>query len=264
MQGEANPPGRGGGDRARNIVRGIGSLSIQGIVSALLGLVFLGTLLRFLPSVTYGAYSGLQVTLGIAAVLSIFGFNAAAVRFLASATSSGEDSGWGAAKASLVLAMVLSALVSLFLIVTAPYLSDYFMKSPSWAWIFYLGALWLFTSSVATLLQSMLQAARKYSLLAKVLLASKFISVTFAVVGVVVYQSLAAAILSWVVFFVLVSVAPFAVFWRTLLAASSRHQYGRVLRYAAPLGVAGIIGVVSSSADIVVVGGYLDPVSLGV
>ena len=267
MQGETGPqkPVRRE-ERAKNIVRGIGSLSIQGVLSALLGFVLLASLLRFLgpPSLAYGAYSALQVSIGIARTLSIFGVNAAVVRFLAPAAPSGGASGWGAAKASLYLTIALSGIVSLFLVAVAPYLSDYFMKNSSWSWVFYLGALWLFTSSVATAFQGMLQAVRRYSLLARVLFASKVVSVAFGVIGVVVYQSLAAAILSWVVYSALIIAAALVTVWGRLLASSSEHQYGGILRFAAPLGIATLVATLASSADIVVVGGYLNPVSLEV
>lgn len=252
------------GGRAKNIVRGIGSLSFQGILSALLGLILLACLLRFLPSLDYGAYAALQVTAGIAGPLSVFGVNAAIVRFLAPTVSSESPSGWGTAKASLKLTIMLSTMVCAVLVITAPYLSIYFMKNPSWAWVFYLGAFWLFTFSVATVFQGILQAMRRYLLLAKVLLASRVVSVLFAVIGLVVYRSLTAAILSGVFYFILVCAAAIITTWRPLFAASSRHQYRRVLRYATPIGLAGIIGALASNADIVVVGGFLDPVSLGV
>lgn len=250
--------------RIRNIVRGIGSLSVQGVLSALLGFVLLASLLRFLPSVTYGAYSSLSVSLSIVSVLSVFGLSAAVVRFLAPASPGGNSSGWGAAKASLILNVAFSAIASLALVAIAPYLSVYFMKDPTWSWVFYLGALWLFTSSVSTLLQGMLQAIRKYSLLAKVLLASRVAAVALAVVGLLLYQSLSIAILSWVVYGALLSLTVLFLVWKPLRNSSSRSHYGEVLRYAAPLGLATIIAAVASNADIVVVGGYLNPTSLGV
>lgn len=251
-------------DRSKNIVRGIGLLSVQGVLSSLLGLVLLGSLLRFLPSLYYGAYSALQVSIGIAGTISIFGVNAAVVRYLAPASSGENVSGWGAAKASLILVSVFSASTALVLVIAAPGLSDYFMKNSSWSWVFYLGALWIFTSSVSNIFQGTLQALRNYALLAKALLASRVVAIAFAIVGVIVYQSLAAAILSWVVYYTLISVVSFAKVWRPLLAANPTMHYMRVLRYAAQLGVAAVVAVVASNADIVVVGGYLDPVSLGV
>ncbi|MDA4126933.1 MAG: polysaccharide biosynthesis C-terminal domain-containing protein, partial [Thaumarchaeota archaeon] len=45
---------------------------------------------------------------------------------------------------------------------------------------------------------------------------------------------------------------------------NARPHFGRVLRYSGPLGLATVVAVIASSADIVVVGGYLNPISLGV
>lgn len=250
--------------RTKNIVRGIGSLSIQNFLSTLLGFVLLGSLLRYLPLLAYGAYSSLQVSVGIASVLSVFGLSSAVVRFLASASYDKTSPGWGAVKASLMLTVSLSALASLTLAASAPFLSDYFMKTPSWSWVFYIGALWLFTSSIATPLQAVLQALRRYSLLATVLLASKAATVAVAVAGLALYQSLWVVILSWVIFGILVSAAVLILVWEQLRSADPRPHYGKVMRYAAPLGLASLVAAVASNADIVVVGGFLTPVSLGV
>jgi O-antigen/teichoic acid export membrane protein len=249
-------------DRAENIVKGIGFLTLQGLLNAILGLVLLGSLLRLLPSLDYGAYSSLQVTVSIAGAFTVFGLNAAAVKFLAPAPEG--DSGWGEAKASLILTTLLSASVSGVLIATAPYLSDYFMKGPSWSWVFYLGALWLFTLSISSVLQGIIQGLRRYALLARVLLLSRVASVGVAVAGLILYQSLFIAILSLSIFNVVISVAAFRTVFRPLLGSIAQRSFGRVMRYSGPLGVATVVAVVTSSADIVVVGGYLDPVSLGI
>ena len=71
--------------------------------------------------------------MGISGTLSIFGVNTAVVRFLAPEANGESASGWGAAKASLNLTVVFSAVVSLALVITALYLLDYFMKSPLWS-----------------------------------------------------------------------------------------------------------------------------------
>ncbi len=80
---------------AKNTVRGIGFPSIQGVLSAFLGSVLLGSLRRFFSSLAYGAYSALQVSIGIAGILSVFGINAAVVKFLAPAAPSEGASEWG-------------------------------------------------------------------------------------------------------------------------------------------------------------------------
>lgn len=263
MQGDQNPPRQEDADRGRHIVRGLGSLTLQSALSAFLGLVFVATLIRFLPQTDYGAYSSVQVSVGIGGVISIFGLSSAVVYFLAS--GSGEPgSGWGQAKAALYLIIVLSALASIIMAVTAPFLSAYFGKGQSLVWVFYLGALWLFVSSVATPFQTMLQGLRKYSFLAKTLLGSRFVAVCLGVVGVAVYHRLDVAIASWVLYFGLVLVTTLPVVLGPLRSANPRPYYSTVTRYAYLLGLAGVVGAVASNADIVVVGGYLNLASLGV
>ncbi|MDE1854298.1 MAG: oligosaccharide flippase family protein [Thaumarchaeota archaeon] len=254
-------------NRAETIVRGVGSLTLQSVLNAVLGFVLLASLVRFLPQASYGSYgtyASVQVTVGIAGVVSGFGLSSAVVRFLAPSSSDEGGSGWGSAKAALYLTVALSAAVSLFLVGAAPYLSDYFAKSPSLAWAFYLGAAWNFTSSIATPVQALLQGMRRYTLLAKVLLGSRFVAVAIAVVGVALYQSLAVAIAAQIVYGLLVFFAALPVAWDPLRRADPRPYYGVVMKYAYLLGLAGLVGAVANNADIVVVGGYLSLGSLGV
>jgi len=256
--------GSEGAGRAGNIIRGIGSLSVQSALNSILGFFLLGSLLRLLPPLAYGAYSALLATLGVGGALATFGLNAAVVRFLGAEQSRSGGSGWGATKASLVLTLLLSSITSLALVLGSRSLSLYFMKSPDWAWVFGLGALWLFSSSLSGILQSITQSLRRYSLLAGILLVSRFAAVAFAVGGLLLYRDLSVAILSWILFASLISILTLKFVWRPTKGSSPKGHYLPVLRYSVPLGLAGVVGVVASSADVFVVGGYLDPVSLGV
>ena len=250
--------------RTANIVRGIGFLSIQGVITALLGFVLLAALLRFLPSLDYSAYAAVQVTVGLAAVVSNFGFGSAAVRFLAPEAMKEGSAGWGTAKASLALTTLFAGASCLVLALAAPYLSDYFLKGPSYAWVFYLGALWLFSSSMSSLLMAVLQGMRRYRLLAGVVVGSRVVAVAVAAVALVLYQSLQIALLSWALYGALVSLAVIFVIRGPLIGAKSRPYFRTVWKYAAPLGVAGVVTAVAGNADIVVVGGYLNPGALGI
>ena len=254
-----------GTERVRNIIRGIGSLTAQSTINTILGFVLITTLLRLLPLIEYGAYSSVQTSLSIAGALSTFGLNAAIVRHM-SLGSQGQDGhlGWGAAKASLIMTLALTSGVSLAFILAAPLLSTYFMKSTEWTWVFWLGALWLFSGSLSATLQGLVQGSRKYSLLAKILLYSRFIAVAFAVIGLSVYSNVFVAILSWVIFAILIGLWTLKNVWKPLIHSNAKGQYTEILRYSTPLGLAGFVGVVASNADLVVVGGYLDPLSLGI
>jgi len=260
---ERDPGPAGSEERVRNIVRGIGSLSAQSTLNSLLGLAFLGSLLRLLPPVYYGAYASVQIAVGVASQVASFGLGASVVRHL---SLPGEDEArrWGAAKASIVLSAVFSLAVSAAFILLSPLLSVYFMKSGSWAPLFVLGALWQFTNTFSGVVSGVVQGVRRYSLLASILLVSRFVAVSAGIAAIYLYRSVYAAVLSWVIYGVLVVAWVLsATGWR-LLSHQARGNYRRVLSYASPLGLAGIVGMVASNADLVVVGGYLDPVSLGV
>jgi O-antigen/teichoic acid export membrane protein len=74
MEEQSSPPPVGrGAERGRHIIRGLGFLTIQSVLNAFLGFVLTASLLRFLPQIGYGAYSGLTVTVGIAGVIAAFG-----------------------------------------------------------------------------------------------------------------------------------------------------------------------------------------------
>ena len=244
-------------------MRGLGSLTIQSVLNAFLGFVFLASLVRFLSRTDYGTYSSVQVSVGIAGVVSVFGFSAAIVYYLASGATE-TAVGWGASKAALNLTVILTAAVCLFMVAAAPWLSAFYGKGTPVTWAFYLGAVWLFTSSVATPFQSMLQGTRSYGALARVLMASRISAVVVGVAGVAIFQSLAIAIVSWVVYSGLVIAAALPMVWAPLRRADARPYYSVVAKYASLLGLAGVVSVVASNADIVVVGGYLSLGSLAV
>ncbi|MDG6910257.1 MAG: oligosaccharide flippase family protein [Nitrososphaerota archaeon] len=263
MQKVEGGPDRGTA-RSRHIVRGLGSLTIQSVLSAVLGFVLFFSLVRFLPQSVYGAYAAVQVTVGIAGTFAGFGLSSAVVRYLAPDSSPQAGAGWGPAKAALILVATLSAGVSLVMAALAPYLSEYFSKSLASTWVFEFGVLWLFTSALAGPMQAVLQGMRRYSLLARVLLVTRFVAVAVAVLGVVLYQSLAIAVVSQGLYGALIFFSIFPVVLGPLRRADSRPYYPTVVSYAFPLGLAGLVSVVASNADIVVVGGYLNSGALAV
>lgn len=255
-------PGQGV-ERGRSIVRGVGSLSVQSSLNAALGFVLVASLLRFLSSNDYAAYSGLLVSVSLVSVIAGFGFNRSIVHHLAmDPAESGE--GWNAAKAGYTVILCLSIAASTVLAAAAPFLSDYFMKTSSYAWVFYLGAPYLFVLTLTAPAQALLQGMRRYTLLAKVLLSSRLVAVAFAVAGVALYRSLLIVIVSLILFNALVVVAVLPSAWTRLKRANPRGQYITVAKYAYPLGLAAVVNAITNNADVVVVGGYLHPSSLAI
>jgi O-antigen/teichoic acid export membrane protein len=153
-------------ERIRNATRGISSLIVQNIINSLLGFVFLAALLRLLPAVDYGGYSGVQVSIGIASPIALLGFQYAAARYT-SLKKQEEGKNWiRAARSVLALSLVTTTLATLVFTLLGPYLSLYYMRTASFSDIFELGALWLFSISISTIFQGFIQGLKKYSTLA--------------------------------------------------------------------------------------------------
>lgn len=250
-------------DRSRSIVRGLGSLTIQSALGAILGFVQFTVLVRFLSQPVYGAYASVQVSVSIASVIAGVGLGSAVVKYLAP-SSAPTGTGWGPAKAATYLTMAFTGATSFVFVVAAPYLSDYFLKTPADAWIFYLGAVWIFTAAIDNPILAMLQAMRKYQRYSVILVVSRFVAVSVSVIGVVLYQSLAVALVANALYATLVTAAVLPYVIGPLREASAKGNYMAVMRYGFPLGLAGIVSVVAANADIVVVGGYLNPSDLAV
>ncbi len=251
-------------DRARNIVQGMGSLTVQNLVTALLGLVFQIALVRLLSPTQYGVYSGLVVAVGLAGTIATMGLNQAVARYLAFLQRQDESTSWVAARKILYLTLVLTIVVTAVYSLITPELSMYFSKSTHFADAFLLAGLWLLLTPLGTVCQGIVQGLRRYILLAKMLLLSKIVMVAFAIGVVFFYRNIDVAIIAWVVYSTIIVAWALAISSRKLLSSKGEFRYSTVLKYTYPLGIAATITVVASSADLVVVAGYLNPVSLGV
>ena len=240
----------------------MGSLTAQNLGTSLLGLVFQVALFRLISPVQYGVFSGIVVAIGIATVCASFGLNQTVTRFLAMLQQD-EAKSWTAARKILHLTLVFAIVTAAIYSMLAPDLSLYFTKTTDWTAVFLLSGVWLILSPVSSFSQGIIQGLRKYTLLAKMLFISKVVMVTFALVALYSYHSVSMAIVAWIVYEVIIIAWTFALTESDFRRHQGQFDYTIVLRYSYPLGIASIITIIASSADVVVVGGYLNPVSLG-
>jgi O-antigen/teichoic acid export membrane protein len=265
-----------GEQQGRTITLGLRSLTTQSIGTSILGLVFVSALIRFLPGNEYGIYSGISVTVSISAALATFGLQYAAARYMSMLEE--QKSRGLIARRIIFLSTIFSSIVSLAVVGFSQPISLYFTKSVSYAPDFALGSLWLFSSSVSLTCQSVIQGLKKYSLLASILLASRIIMVAFTIIGLYANASISLPIFAWIVYGVIISVWTLMALRRESSSFSpdnvrrdpeeGKHPqsigYVGILRYSFFLGVASILTVATQNADLVVVGGYLNPSSLGI
>jgi O-antigen/teichoic acid export membrane protein len=257
--------------RAREISRGVGSLTAQNLATGFLTFVFLTSLLRLLSNIQYGAYSAVLITTTIAGTVATFGLQAAAARYVALLRQRGDEEGALAAARSIVfLSLIIGAIVSGAFAISSPFLSVYFMKSSRWTGVFLLGTIWLFSYSLSVVLQGVVQGFKRYVLLAKMLFLARAAMVGFTVAGLLVFQDVSVPIAAWVVFSATVIFWTIKVIGRDLLRRNMitkrtgrSFSYTEILKYSAPIAGAGFALNFAAYADSIVVGGYLGPVMLG-
>jgi O-antigen/teichoic acid export membrane protein len=244
--------------RSKNISRGLGSLAIQNIVTSGLAFVFLAVLLRLTSSTDYTAYSAVLVTIGVAVIVSTFAFQFSAARYISLYLEEDEKMAWAYAKSTVILGLVFSIAATAVFELLAPTLSFYFMKNYTWTFLFELGGLWLFGYSFSTILQGVIQGMKRYSLLAKMLVASRISMVAFTILTLELYHNTSFAIIAWIIYYAILIVWPLRYTAQNLFQRFDRSYYSQVMKYSVPLAVAAILGIISSSGDPIVVGGYTD------
>ena len=254
--------------RSPRITRGIGSLTIQNLATSALGFVFLAVLLRLLPNVDYGVYSAMAVMVGIGSVIAPMGLQYAAAKFLADVDDKIELR--SRTRKFIILSLVTSVAASVIFGLFASTLSVYFTKSPVWAEAFVIGALWLFTSSFSSVVQGAVQGLKQYTSLAGMLFVARVVMVALTILGLELTHNLYVSFYSWIIYFVML------ILWsaRILLVQLPKSRvktdshdsltYLDLLKYFLPLGIAGIFFVLTTEGDLVVVGGDMNPASLGV
>jgi len=242
----------------------MGLLALQNVATSVLGFVFLFAIVRLFPLFQYGIYSAVLVTVGIASTIAGFGLNLAATRFVALLWNDNEKSSWDVARKTVLLSLVLTVVTTLFYLAISPLLSEYFTKSNRWTWTFLLGGAWIFSVSMANTFMGILQGLKKYVQLAKIIFVSRLVMVLVSTAILYFDRNIGIPILAWVFFYSLMVLWIFMLIGKKLTTATGSFSYSTILRYAMPLGVAGIIAVIATSSDSVIVGGYLNPTSLGI
>jgi O-antigen/teichoic acid export membrane protein len=249
------------GDRAKNIVQGVGYLTVQYLATSVLGFVFLFAVIRIVPTFQYGIYSAVSVTVAIASTIALIGLNLGAARFV----SFRSEESWDAAKKTVLLSLLLTGVTTAFYCALSPVFSLYFARSAGWTWAFFLGGGWIFTSSIASTLQGVLQGMKKYATIAKILFLSRFAIVAVTLVLLFVERTIEFPLISWSAYYGAIALWIFLTIQRPIRdAKSGTLRYTTIIRYSIPLGIAAIITAFSSYSDSVVVGGYLNASSLGV
>jgi O-antigen/teichoic acid export membrane protein len=242
--------------RTRNVSLGLGSLAAQNIITSILAFVFIGALLRLTSPKDFTAYSSVSVSVLVAISVSTFALQYAAARYVALFLKDDEEKAWAFGKAILVLSVAFSVAGTIVFDLISPELSMYFMRNTQWTFLFILGGLWLVSYSLSSILQGIIQGMKKYVFLARIITISRVAMLGFAIATLELYHNVDFAIISWVIYYIILIIWPLRKIAPQIFRKSSTSYYTIVLKYCAPLAIAAILGIVSTSGDSVVIGGY--------
>ncbi len=253
-------------DRVKHIATGIRSLTIQNVVNSILGFVFLSLLLHLLSPSEYGLYSSIFLVTTIGSSIAFFGLQSAATRFVAF-TAHDEGETRVVSRSIVILALIFSSAATVVFVLLSPMLSVYFTNSTSAAWVFAAAGAWLFSSTISGIFQGLVQGMKKYETVARILVSANLVMVCVTVLGLIVLHSVIVPITGWVSYGVVISVWSLAITRKPLLipnaSKNGSRKFNQVLKYSLPLGVAGILTVVTGAGDPMVVGGDLSQAQLG-
>ena len=220
-------------ERAKNIVSGIRSLTIQNVVNSILSSVFLALLLRLLSPSQFGLYSGVVLVTLVGTSIASFGLQIAATRFVAfMAYDEGESR--IISRSILVLSLIFSSAATIVILLLSPTLSLYFTKSTSSAWIFAASGAWIFSSTISGVFQGLVQGMKKYESLARILMTASLAMVGLTVLGLLEFQSVIVPIIAWVIYGAVICFWSLAIIRKGLLPAVSptRVERGHTIEYS--------------------------------
>jgi O-antigen/teichoic acid export membrane protein len=263
---KANGEDLNSGTAIQNLAAGVRSLTIQNIGNLILGFILLGVLVRLLPPNQFGIYSAVIAIYTIALAFSILGLQYAGTRFVALLNKSDPGNSWEAAKKILVLTLVFGAICTALIASISPLLSIYFSHPHTTAYSidFVLGALYIYSATVSTVLQAIIQGLRKYNLLAKMLLVGRTAGLVLTVLGLIAFRTVEIPLLAWIAYNIIVIIWSLRIFGSNIARAKGAFEYSTILRYSIPLGLGSIVYVIANYADQIFVGGFLSTVDLAV
>lgn len=252
-------------DGEERIAVGVRFLTYQNVVNSVLGYVFLTLLLRLLTPSEYGLYSSILLVITIGSSVAYVGLQSAATRFVAFFSRDGVLRA-AFARSVVLLTLVFASAATAVLVLVSPALSLDFTRSTGSAWIFAASGVWLFSSSISGIFQGLVQGMRKYESLAKILVASNVAMVSFTAVGLLEFHSVLVPIVGWAVYGLVVTALSLGVTRGSLVGANPSGNSGatsQVLRYSLPLGIAGVLTVITGAGDPLLVGAFFNASQMG-
>jgi len=254
------------------VARGATYLFVQGVVSTLIGVVYLLFLVRIPetrldppPNPEMGIYFVLVFVLGLVQITGTLAFRSASTKYISQYLAEGR-----AKKARSVVSRVLqitllaSLILGALLFISAESLSTILFGTPEWTPLFQILA---FASTFAILSPQMLgflQGLQKFREFAAVSLSQ---TVTANVVGIgLLYLGwgLFAVVYGWLMGQVIAAIAGLILTYRFVGAFEKPHPIRPIINFSYPLYISGVLGFIAGWVDQLFILPYMGEAGLGV
>jgi len=250
-----------------NAAKSTGTFAIQGVLNTTLGAVLFMYMARVLTKEELGIYAAINILIAVAPWIALIAMDVAMARFIPKLLGERKSSMASAtAKRILIITISCSLLLTFFLLVISPILSNYMLGSARYTWFFQLASIIVFASAVSTLFDSLLQGLRQFEKLALFRLISQVVRVVSTAYLLALGLGVAAPLIGSIIVSVtlIAFILPTAI--RTLFLASSSKSVPAKELFSFSLPVLGqrLIAFASDSVDKLIVLSALTVETLGV
>ena len=236
---------------AAKVARGTVYITVQNILTSVMGIIFYIVAARFLTPSDIGAMAAFQFAIAIYTTISILSLQTAATKYMSEEIGRGRpEVAAEIAVLTLKIVAVSSTLILCLAYLSSPLLADKLLGDPSRSLIFTVTFLSAFFGVLKQMYVSFFQGVQRLDLFAITHIVTVIVSSGLAVLAVVLGYGLIGVVNAWLASQI-VGFALSIFFYRGCLPRSSKSGYpvGRLFGFAFPLLLLGLLGLVTSWSD---------------
>jgi len=235
---------------AARVAKGTVYITIQNLLTSAMGIVFYFVAARVLPPRDIGAIATLQFSTAIYTTVALLSLQTTATKYISEEIGRGNPRVASAVASQTLRTVLVSALCIFFLAaLSSPLLSTWLLGDPSKSIIFIVTFLSALFGVLKQMFVSFLQGVQRLDLFAKTHIIAVLVSSGVAVAAILLGYGLTGVVVAWLIS----QISAFLIsglFYRGCLPPPSEgYPISMLFRFAIPILLLGLIGLVSNWAD---------------
>jgi O-antigen/teichoic acid export membrane protein len=236
---------------AARVARGTIYITVQNILTSAMGILFYIVAARVLTPSDIGVIASLQFATAIYTTIAILSLQTAATKYMSEEIGRGRSAVAAAVALQTLKIVVVSSFCILCLsILFSPMLAESLLGVSSGSLVFAIAFLSAFFGIVKQMYVSFLQGVQRLDLFAKIHIVTVLVSSGLAVVAVILGYGLIGVVLAWLASQVVGFLLSAFLYQKCLPEASvNGYPISRLFRFAMPLLLLGLVGLVANWSD---------------